>query len=156
MSDEKPIGQVDPDTIKFMSRTFFGNWLIGTVEETLDAVLDARADQLCGARRSSAAWLDTTRAGSYERTLQTSAASGLRQGSKLRRQTFETAIINRYRRRRELGEEALIEMYWRALSASVEDVTEALGDAGQPEVQGATWTKRYRQDRGLAEPPHRG
>jgi len=46
----------------------------GIVEETLNALLDAEADQLCGAGRyeRSQARQDT-RAGSYERTLQTSA-----------------------------------------------------------------------------------
>ena len=48
--------------------------LRGTVEETLNAMLDAEADQLCGAGRyeRSEARQDT-RAGSYDRTLQTSA-----------------------------------------------------------------------------------
>jgi transposase-like protein len=35
---------------------------------------------------------------------------------KLRRQTFETAIIERYRRRESLVEEALIEMYLAGIS----------------------------------------
>jgi putative transposase len=48
----------------------------GTVEETLNAMLDAEADQLCGAGRyeRSEARQDT-RAGSYERTLQTRAGA---------------------------------------------------------------------------------
>jgi putative transposase len=52
-----------------------------------------------------------TRAGSYERTLQTSAGEVSLKVPKLRRQTFETAIIERYRRRESWVEEALIEMY---------------------------------------------
>ncbi|WP_249790385.1 transposase, partial [Bradyrhizobium yuanmingense] len=46
----------------------------GTVEETLNAMLEAEADQLCGAGRyeRSPAQQDT-RAGSYERTLHTKA-----------------------------------------------------------------------------------
>ena len=45
-----------------------------TVEETLNALLDAEADQLCGAKRyqRSDARKDT-RAGYYQRTLQTKA-----------------------------------------------------------------------------------
>ena len=100
----------------------------GTVEETLNAMLDAEADQLCGAARyeRSEARQDT-RAGSYERTLQTSAGEVNLKVPKLRRQTFETAIIERYRRRESSVEEALIEMYLAGISVRrVEDITEAL------------------------------
>src|SRR5678809_811559 len=46
---------------------------------------------------------------------------------KLRQQTFETAIIERYRRRESSVEEALIEMYLAGISVRrVEDITEAL------------------------------
>ena len=46
---------------------------------------------------------------------------------KLRRQTFETAIIERYRRRESSVEEALIEMHLAGISVRrVEDITEAL------------------------------
>jgi len=68
-----------------------------------------------------------TRAGSYERTLQTSAGAVNLKVAKLRRQTFETAIIERYRRRESSVEEALIEMYLAGISVRrVEDITEAL------------------------------
>ena len=41
--------------------------------------------------------------------------------------SFETAIIERYRRRESSGEEALIEMYLAGVSVRrVEDITEAL------------------------------
>jgi transposase-like protein len=55
-------------------RDHLGEMVRGTVEETLNAMLDAEADQLCGAGRyeRSQARQDT-RAGSYDRTLQTSA-----------------------------------------------------------------------------------
>ena len=49
---------------------------------------------------------------------------------KLRAQTFETAIIERYRRRESSVEEALIEMYLAGVSVRrVEDITEALWGA---------------------------
>ena len=73
MSDEKPMGQViQIDEARI--RDHLGEMVRGTVEETLNAMLDAEADQLCGASRyeRSEARQDT-RAGSYERTLQTSA-----------------------------------------------------------------------------------
>lgn len=45
----------------------------------------------------------------------------------LRRQTFESAIIGRYRRRESWVKEALIEMYPTGISVRrVEDITEAL------------------------------
>ena len=127
MSDEKPMGQViQIDEARI--RDHLGEMVRGTVEETLNAMLDAEADQLCGAGRyeRSEARQDT-RAGSYERTLQTSAGEVSLKVPKLRRQTFETAIIERYRRRESSVEEALIEMYLAGISVRrVEDITEAL------------------------------
>ena len=92
-------------------------------------MLDAEADQLCGAGRyeRSEARTGRARAGSYERTLQTGAGEVNLKVPKLRRQTFETAIIERYRRRESSVEEALIEMYLAGISVRrVEDITEAL------------------------------
>ena len=127
MSDENPMGQViQIDEARI--RDHLGEMVRGTVEETLNALLDAEADQLCGAGRyeRSQARQDT-RAGSYERTLQTSAGEVDLKIPKLRRQTFETAIIERYRRRESSVEEALIEMYLAGISVRrVEDITEAL------------------------------
>jgi putative transposase len=100
----------------------------GTVEETLNALLDAEADRLCNAQRyeRTAARRDT-RAGYYERQLQTKAGEVELRVPKLRQQTFETAIIERYRRRESSVEEALIEMYLAGVSVRrVEDITEAL------------------------------
>src|SRR3979490_51595 len=127
MNDEKPMGQV----IQFDEariRDHVGEMVRCTVEETLNAMLDAEADQLCGAGRyeRSQARQDT-RAGSYERTLQTSAGGVKLKVPKLRRQTFETAIIDRYRRRESSVEEALIEMYLAGVSVRrAEDLTPAL------------------------------
>src|SRR4051812_8897894 len=127
MNDEKPMGQViQIDEARI--RDHLGEMVRGTVEETLNAMLDAEADQLCGAGRyeRSQARQDT-RAGSYERTLQTSAGGVNLKVPKLRRQTFETAIIERYRRRESSVEEALIQMYLAGVSVRrVEDITEAL------------------------------
>ena len=67
------------------------------------------------------------RSGSYERKLQTKAGEVTLKVPKLRVQTFETAIIERYRRRESSVEEALIEMYLAGVSVRrVEDITEAL------------------------------
>jgi len=105
-----------------------GKIVRGSVEDTLNALLDAEAKRLCNAERyeRTEARRDT-RAGSYGRKLQTRAGEVNLQVPKLRRQTFETAIIERYRRREASVEEALIEMYLAGVSVRrVEDITEAL------------------------------
>jgi putative transposase len=99
-----------------------------TVEETLNALLDAEADALCGARRyeRSPDRVDT-RAGHYHRQLHTKAGEVTLKVPKLRGLPFETAIIERYRRRESSVEEALVEMYLAGVSVRrVEDITEAL------------------------------
>ncbi|MCX7347111.1 MAG: IS256 family transposase [Alphaproteobacteria bacterium] len=109
-------------------RDHLGELVRGSVEETLNALLDAEADELCGAGRyqRSSERVDT-RAGSYDRTLQTRAGEVKLKVPKLRQQVFETAIIERYRRREASVEESLIEMYLAGISVRrVEDITEAL------------------------------
>src|SRR6202795_3863847 len=98
-------------------REHLGHIVRGTVEETLNAMLEAEADRLCNAERyeRTAARRDQ-RSGSYERKLQTKAGPVTLKVPKLRVQTFETAIIERYRRRESSGEEALIEMYLAGVS----------------------------------------
>ena len=99
-----------------------------TVEETLNALLDAEADQLCGAHRyERSEGRKDTRAGSYERQLQTRAGEVSLKMPKLRSLPFETAIIERYRRRESSVEEALVEMYLAGVSVRrAEDITQAL------------------------------
>jgi len=99
-----------------------------TVEETLNALLDAEADHLCGARKyERTEGRKDTRAGSYDRQLHTKAGEVTLQVPKLRSLPFETAIIERYRRRETSVEEALIEMYLAGVSVRrVEDITQAL------------------------------
>ena len=98
-------------------------------------MLEAEADRLCNAEKyqRSEARRDT-RAGHYQRKLHTTAGEVTLNMPKLRRQTFETAIIERYRRRESSVEEALIEMYLAGVSVRrIEDITEALwGHQGQP------------------------
>lgn len=99
-----------------------------SVETTLNGLLDAEADQLCRAGRyeRSAERVDT-RAGTYERRLQTKAGQVTLKVPRLRSLPFETQIIERYRRRESSVEEALMEMYLAGVSVRrVEDITEAL------------------------------
>lgn len=100
----------------------------GTVEETLNALLDAEAERLCNADRyERTEERRDYRSGHYERQLQTKAGEVTLKVPKLRRQTLETAIIERYRRRESSVEEALMEMYLAGVSVRrVEDITEAL------------------------------
>ena len=109
-------------------RSHVGEVVRQTVEETLNGLLEAEADELCGAKRyaRSPERLDT-RAGHYDRKLQTQAGEVTLQVPRLRNLPFETQIIERYRRRESSVEEALMEMYLAGVSVRrVEDITEAL------------------------------
>jgi transposase-like protein len=116
--------QIDEEKI----HQHLGDLVRGTVEETLNQLLDAEADQLCNAARyeRTEARKDT-RAGHYERSLHTKAGEVTLKVPKLREHKFETAIIERYKRRESSVEEALIEMYLAGVSVRrVEDITQAL------------------------------
>lgn len=129
-SSSEPLGglgkvvQIDEAKIK----DHLASIVRGTVEETLNSLLDAEADSLCCARKyERKADRKDTRAGHYQRKLETTAGEVTLQVPKLRSLPFETAIIERYRRRETSVEEALIEMYLAGVSVRrVEDITEAL------------------------------
>ena len=100
----------------------------GSVEQTLNQLLDVEADELCGAKRyeHTPDRVDT-RAGHYARSLHTKAGVVDLRVPRLRSLPFETQIIERYRRRESSVEEALVEMYLAGVSVRrVEDITEAL------------------------------
>jgi putative transposase len=105
-----------------------GDLVRRTVEETLNDMLDTEAQEMCQAgryERSEAR--QNSRAGFYQRKLQTQAGEVQLHVPKLRQAKFETAIIERYRRRESSIEEALMEMYLAGVSVRrVEDITEAL------------------------------
>jgi len=116
--------RIDDERIK----EHLGNIVRSSVEETLNGLLDAEADRLCNAGRyeRSQARRDF-RSGTYSRKLQTQAGEVTLKVPKLRHQAFETAIIERYRRRETSVEEALVQMYLAGVSVRrVEDITEAL------------------------------
>ena len=99
-----------------------------SVEETLNALLDHEADELVNASK----YVRTEnrngyRSGHYERNFTTTAGDVKLKVPKLKGIQFETAIIERYKRRECSVEEALIEMYLAGVSVRrVEDITEAL------------------------------
>ena len=99
-----------------------------SVEETLNAMLDAEADRLVNAERYARdEGRKGYRAGHYDRSFTTTAGEVNLKMPKLKGVTFETAIIERYRRRETSVEEALIEMYLAGVSVRrIEDITEAL------------------------------
>ena len=98
------------------------------MEETLNALLDKEADELVNAQKyERSAERQGYRSGHYRRNFQTTAGEVELNVPKLKGVPFETAIIERYRRRESSVEEALIEMYLAGVSVRrVEDITEAL------------------------------
>jgi transposase-like protein len=116
--------QINEEQIK----DHLGEMVRGTVEDTLNALLEQEAAQLvCAERYERTEGRKDTRAGHYQRSLDTKAGKVNLQVPKLRHLSFETAIIERYKRREESVEEALIEMYLAGVSVRrVEDITEAL------------------------------
>jgi putative transposase len=119
-----------------------------SVEQTLNGLLDAEADELCGAARyeRSPDRVDS-RAGSYRRKLLTKAGEVDLKVPRLRSLPFETQIIERYRRRESSVEEALVEMYLAGVSVRrVEDITEALwGERVSPSAVSELNQKIYTQ-----------
>lgn len=123
----KQIVQVDQGEV----RAQLSELVRGSVEETLNKLLDDEADRLCQAKRyEHSPDREDTRAGSYRRKLQTQAGEVTLKVPKLRTIPFETEIIRRYQRRESSVEEALMEMYLAGVSVRrVEDITEALWGA---------------------------
>ena len=102
-----------------------------SVQEVLNSLLDAESDQLTNVRKyERTEQRQDTRAGHYTRKLLTGAGEVALEVPKLRTLTFESAIIERYRRRETSVEEALVEMYLAGVSTRrIEDITELLWDA---------------------------
>ena len=99
-----------------------------SVEETLNAMLDAEADEITGvARYERSGERKAYRAGHYERDLTVKAGKMSLKVPKLKGAVFESAVIERYRRREESVEEALIDMYLAGVSTrQVDDVAQLL------------------------------
>ena len=123
-SSQGKIIQIDEEQIK----GHLDEMVRGTVEDMLNGMLDAEAEQLVGAGRyERSADRQDTRAGHYERSFDMKVGRIKLQMPKLRKLSFETSIIERYKRRESSIEEALIEMYLAGVSVRrVEDITEAL------------------------------
>ena len=82
----------------------------GSVEETLNDLLEAEAEKLTQAGRyERSEQRQGYRSGHYNRNLMTTAGEVKLHVPRLKGVTFETAIIERYRRRESSVEEALME-----------------------------------------------
>ena len=99
-----------------------------SVEDTLNKLLEEEASELLKAgRHERTEEREGYRAGHYERQLTTTSGEVKLKMPKLKGVAFETAIIERYRRRECSVEEAIVEMYLAGVSVRrVEDITEAL------------------------------
>lgn len=120
----KDIIQLNEEVVKNELKELVRN----SVEETLNELLNKEAEEL-----TSAAKYERTearqgyRSGHYSRKLTTTSGEVRLEVPKLKGIPFETAIIERYRRRESSVEEALIEMYLAGVSVRrVEDISEAL------------------------------
>jgi len=100
----------------------------GSVEETLNDLLEKEAAELTqAAKYERTEARQGYRSGHYNRNLTTTSGDVTLKMPRLKGIPFETAIIERYRRRESSVEEALIEMYLAGVSVRrVEDITEAL------------------------------
>ena len=124
MNMSKDIIQLNEEVVKNELKELVRN----SVEETLNELLNKEAEEL-----TSAAKYERTearqgyRSGHYSRKLTTTSGEVRLEIPKLKGVAFETAIIERYRRRESSVEEALIEMYLAGVSVRrVEDISEAL------------------------------
>ena len=122
MSDK--IIQLNENLIKHDLKDLVRN----SVEETLNALLDKEADELVNAEKyERSSNRQGYRSSHYKQNLHTTAEEVELKVPKLKGIPFETAIIERYRRRESSVEEALIEMYLAGVSVRrVEDITEDL------------------------------
>ena len=122
------IASVDEESLKSDLRELVRK----TVQEMLNALLDEEADEMVGAERyERTAAREAHRSGHYKRKLVATSGEVVLDAPKLRGATFQTAVIERYRRRETSVEEAIIEMYLAGVSARrIEDVSEILWGAG--------------------------
>ena len=92
----------------------------GSVEETLNELLEKEAESLTqAARYERSEARQGYRSGHYDRNLTTTSGDVTLHMPRLKGVSFETAIIERYRRRESSVEEALIEMYRQAFPCAV-------------------------------------
>ncbi|MDN6783676.1 IS256 family transposase [Bifidobacterium mongoliense] len=126
----KHILQVD----QAMFETQLDRMVTDKVNQLLNAMLDGEADEITGAARyERCGGRRAYRAGHYERELTIKAGKMAVKVPKLKGAVFESAVIERYRRREESVEEALIDMYLAGVSTRrVDDISQALWGERMP------------------------
>ena len=108
------------------------------VERIVNAMLDAEADEIANAARyERTGERKAYRAGHYERKLTAKAGRLALKVPKLKGAVFESAVIERYRRREQSVEESLIDMYLAGVSTrQVDDISQLLwGDRMPSQTQ---------------------
>lgn len=103
------------------------------MEKKFNGLLDAEADRFCSAQRyERSPERRDTQAAYYNRGRETEAGMVNLKVPKPHNLPFETAIIEKYKRRETSVEDVLMEMYLAGVSVRrVEDITEALGHESQ-------------------------
>ena len=98
------------------------------VERIVNAMLAAEADEIANAARyERTGERKAYRAGHYERKLTAKAGRLALKVPKLKGEVFESAVIERYRRREQSVEESLIDMYLAGVSTrQVDDISQLL------------------------------
>lgn len=122
------IVSINEESLRFDIKELVKN----TVRDVINQLLEEEADELVNAERyERTADREAYRSGHYKRKLVTSAGEVELDVPKLRGATFQTAVIERYRRRETSVEEAIIEMYLAGVSTRrIEDVSQILWGAG--------------------------
>lgn len=121
-----------PESIIQIDQNLFETRLDRLVTEKmtqiLNAMLDAEADEITGAARyERSGGRKAYRAGHYERKLTAKAGRLELKVPKLKGALFESAVIERYRRREQSVEESLIDMYLAGVSTrQVDDISQLL------------------------------
>ena len=124
----EPIVSINEESLRLDIKELVKN----TVCDVINQLLEEEADGLVNAERyERTADREAYRSGHYKRKLVTSAGEVELDVPKLRGATFQTAVIERYRRRETSVEEAIIEMYLAGVSTRrIEDVSQILWGAG--------------------------
>ena len=112
----KKIVQLNEEVIKGQIKEL----VRGSVEETLNELLEAEAEKLTqAARYERNDQRQGYRSGHYSRNLTTTSGDVTLKVPKLKGIFFETAIIERYRRRESSVEEALLRCTWQVYPSGV-------------------------------------
>ena len=120
----KNIIQIDQNLLE----TRLDRLITEKMTQILNAMLDAEADEITGAARyERSGGRKAYRAGHYERKLTAKAGRLELKVPKLKGALFESAVIERYRRREQSVEESLIDMYLAGVSTrQVDDISQLL------------------------------